>query len=179
MTATRLEQVILVDEQNREIGVAEKLSAHQQKLLHRAFSTFIFREITSSKWELLLQQRGLNKYHSGGLWTNTCCSHPRSNETVIAAGERRLQEEFGILVKLNDLGWFKYNAHFSNGLSENEIDHVLVGIVPVDIEVKPNPEEIHAYRWITVDALQEELATHPDQFTPWFAKALQVARASL
>ncbi len=178
MTATnceRFEQVILVDEQNREIGLAEKLSAHQQNLLHRAFSVFIFRKTLASQDELLLQQRALHKYHSGGLWTNTCCSHPRSNETVIAAGERRVYEELGIATSLSDLGWFHYNAHFSNGLSENEIDHVLVGIVPSDTGVKPNLEEIHAYRWITPAALQEELAKHPEQFTPWFAQALRIA----
>jgi len=178
MTATKriaFEQIILVDEHNREIGQAEKLAAHQQNLLHRAFSVFIFRETPSATRELLLQQRALHKYHSGGLWTNTCCSHPRPDETVIAAGERRLKEELGISTSLNDLGWFHYNAHFSNGLSENEIDHVLVGRVPADIEVNPDPEEIHAYRWIAVDELEKELAEYPERFTPWLKNALHIA----
>ncbi len=119
MTATEciaLEQVILVDEQDRDIGVAEKLLAHQKNLLHRAFSVFIFRQSPGSHLELLLQQRALHKYHSGGLWTNTCCSHPRPGETVIEAGQRRLREELGVVTPLADNGWFQYNAHFSNGL---------------------------------------------------------------
>lgn len=177
MTATEvaLEQVILVDEQNNEIGLAEKLFAHQQNLLHRAFSVFIFRTSASFTLELLLQQRAFHKYHSGGLWTNTCCSHPRSGETVIKAGERRLREELGIVASLHDLGWFQYNAHFPNGLSENEIDHVLTGVVSSDINILPDPEEVSAYRWITLDTLKEELAAHPEKFTPWLAQALSLA----
>jgi len=177
MTATECvarEQVILVDEQDKEIGLAEKLFAHQQNLLHRAFSVFIFRLSPASHFELLLQQRALHKYHSAGLWTNTCCSHPRSGETITAAGERRLSEELGIVTSLRDLGWFQYNAHFTNGLSENEIDHVLVGIVPTDIEIIPNREEVNTYRWVTLNALQQELVAHPEQFTPWLARALEL-----
>src|SRR5262249_52461597 len=118
MTAT--EYVILVDEENRQTGLAEKLEAHQKNLLHRAFSAFIFRR--NSNIEVLLQQRALHKYHSPGLWTNTCCSHPRAGESILAAGKRRLQEEMGVTAELADLGWFQYNAHFENGLSEHEID---------------------------------------------------------
>src|SRR5437763_15816865 len=112
MTAT--EYIVLVDAQDREIGIAEKLSAHEKNLLHRAFSVFIFRQTPA--FELLLQQRAMNKYHSPGLWTNTCCSHPRSGEEITAAGGRRLQEELGIVTPLKDVGWFHYNAHFPNGL---------------------------------------------------------------
>lgn len=175
MTAT--EYVILVDEQDREIGLAEKLSAHEKNLLHRAFSVFIFRE--KPQLELLLQQRGLDKYHSPGLWTNTCCSHPREGEETVAAGQRRLREELGLDVSLEDLGWFHYNAHFPNGLAEHEIDHVLIGTVADDIVVKPNPDEVHAFRWITLDDLQSELTSYPERFTPWLEKALALVKFHL
>ena len=127
MTAT--EYVILVDQTDQEIGIAEKLAAHLENRCHRAFSIFIFRYLNHPEQspELLLQQRAFDKYHSGGLWTNTCCSHPRPGEAVLAAGERRLQEEFGIPASLRALGWFHYIAKFDNGLTENEVDHVLLG----------------------------------------------------
>ena len=168
-----IEHVILVDTNDQETGIAEKLAAHQQNLLHRAFSVFIFRQMDTL--ELLLQQRALHKYHSGGLWTNTCCSHPRQGEHVVAAGERRLFEEFGVKAKLTDLGWFHYNAHFANGLAENEIDHVLVGTVSADIAIHPAKSEIHAYRWVTLDALRKEMSMMPERFTPWLEQALLIA----
>jgi isopentenyl-diphosphate delta-isomerase type 1 len=170
MTAT--EYVVLVDDKDNEIGVAEKLAAHEQNLLHRAFSIFIFRE--NNGVEVLLQQRALHKYHSGGLWTNTCCSHPRPGEDILAAGQRRLREEFGFAANLNDLGWFHYNAHFENGLAENEIDHVLIGNVE-KIEIIPNQDEIQAYRWAGVAEVNSELASHPERFTPWFKQAFSLA----
>ncbi len=172
MTAT--EYIILVDEQDQEIGLGEKLSVHKKNQLHRAFSVFIFRQ--TSQIELLLQQRALGKYHSPGLWTNTCCSHPHAGEGIVQAGERRLQQELGIITSLTDLGWFHYNAHFPNGLSENEIDHVLVASVPADVKIMPNPDEIHALRWISVETCEKELADHPEQFTPWFKQALNLAK---
>lgn len=173
MTATNLaEHVILVNEQNVPIGTAEKLLAHKNNLLHRAFSIFIFRKQPSL--ELLLQQRSFDKYHSAGLWTNTCCSHPRSDESIIEAGQRRLKEELGISTELKELGWFHYNARFDNGLFENEIDHVLVGTITSDILIRPSPKEIHAYRWVTLDMLQQELSTQPKIFTPWLSKALEI-----
>lgn len=172
MTAT--EYVVLVDEKDQEIGVAEKLAAHEKNLRHRAFSIFIFRQTT--QLELLLQQRALGKYHSPGLWTNTCCSHPRSGEDVITAGLRRLQEEMGITAELKDLGWFHYIAHFPNGLTENEIDHVLIGVIDPQTEVKANSEEVNAYRWITISELEKELAANSEQFTPWLEKALQIVK---
>ena len=174
MTAT--EYVVLVNSQNQETGLAEKMAAHRQNLLHRAFSVFIFRD--NQGLELLLQQRALSKYHSPGRWTNTCCSHPRQGEAILAAGARRLQEEMGLSdVVLDDLGWFHYNAHFENGLSENEIDHVLIGIVGENHPFTPNPEEVASTRWISRRDLEAELATHPDQFTPWLqAGALEMLR---
>lgn len=177
MTATEYidqECVILVDENDQEVGIAEKLFAHQQNLLHRAFSVFIFRELPAR--ELLLQQRALTKYHSPGLWTNTCCSHPRPGETILEAGERRLQEELGFNASLKNLGWFCYNAHFPNGLSEHEIDHVLVGTITEHTQIQANPDEIHTYRWITVPQLEAELITHPQQFTPWLSQALEIVK---
>lgn len=165
--------VILVDANNNEMGQAEKLLAHQQNLLHRAFSIFIFRGK-----DLLLQQRAFNKYHCAGLWTNTCCSHPRPGETVLAAGERRLQEELGFHTSLKDLGWFHYNAHFSNGLSENEIDHVLIGHVSKDVKIVPNDQEIHQYQWVNLHELEKQLKASPHLFTPWLSKALLHLMAS-
>jgi isopentenyl-diphosphate delta-isomerase len=167
MTAT--EYVVLVDENDHEIGLAEKMEAHERCLLHRAFSVFILRGK-----ELLLQQRALHKYHSPGLWTNTCCSHPRQGEAMLAAGERRLKEELGFSTPLRDIGWFHYTAHFSNGLSENEIDHVLIGTIADDTLIQPNPAEIHALRWISLEDLDRELKEHPEQFTPWLEKALKL-----
>jgi isopentenyl-diphosphate delta-isomerase len=168
MTAT--EYVILVDENDQEIGVAEKLAAHQQGLLHRAFSVFIFKNPENP--QLLLQQRALGKYHSPGLWTNTCCSHPRQGESVIAAANRRLMEEMGITAPLNTKGTFQYKAHFDNGLCEHELDHVLVGFVEDGIVLKPNPQEIHSTQWMAISELKRQLKTHPEQFTPWLEKAL-------
>jgi len=174
MTATT-EYVILVDEEDKEIKLAEKLLVHQQGLLHRAFSVFIFRTSHETQQiELLLQQRSLSKYHSPLLWTNTCCSHPRKGEDIIKAGERRLQEELGIATTLVSMGSFHYKAHFTNGLCENEIDHVLVGHVDPDTIIQIDPTEIHSYRWINLTDLHEELNNRPEQFTPWLAKALKL-----
>jgi len=164
--------VILVDEMDQETGTAEKLFAHENNLLHRAFSVFIFSQTNSHK--LLLQQRALGKYHSGGLWTNTCCSHPRPGEDIISAGQRRLKEELGLEATLKDLGWFHYNAHFANGLAENEIDHVLIGTIAEDQAIACDPEEIHAYRWVSVEDLKQEIETDPALFTPWLEKALKL-----
>lgn len=168
MTAT--EYVVLVDKNNCEIGLEEKIRAHQNNLLHRAFSVFILRE---NNTEILLQQRALNKYHCPGLWTNTCCSHPRAGENIISAGIRRLEEELGIQAQLQDLGWFYYHSEFDNGLHEHEIDHVLIGEVATDAAFEWNREEVQAIRWVKLDQLQTELKTKPEQFTPWFVQALQ------
>lgn len=172
MTAT--EYIVLVDSQDRETGTAEKLAAHEKNQLHRAFSIFIFRGNL-----LLLQQRAAEKYHCGGLWTNTCCSHPHPGESVIAAGQRRLQQEFGFTAPLHDLGWFHYNAHFENGLSENEIDHVLVGKIADNITPTPDPAEIQAFRWVTIAELEAEMGAHPERFTPWLKQALEMVKGRL
>lgn len=172
MTAT--EYVVLVDEEDNETGTAEKLSAHKNNLLHRAFSVFIFRNLAQP--ELLLQQRALHKYHSPGLWTNTCCSHPRLNEDIIAAGQRRLLEELGFNTPLKNLGWFHYNAHFPNGLSEHEIDHVLIGSIEGNQEILFNPDEVHAIRWVDLGELEVELKEHPELFTPWIGMGIEVVR---
>lgn len=171
MTAT--EQVILVDENDNPVGTAEKLEAHQKNLRHRAFSVFIFKK--TPKLELLLQKRALNKYHSPGLWTNTCCSHPRPGEDILKAGERRLKEEMGIQTALSSIGNFHYIAHFENGLVENELDHVLIGFI-TDENFQVNPEEVETYRWIDIDTLEKELLQSPPQFTPWLSPALQLVK---
>lgn len=165
--------VILVDENDQPIGSAEKLAAHRQNLLHRAFSVFIFNK--NKPLEILLQQRALAKYHSPGLWTNTCCSHPRPDETILAAAQRRLQEEFGFTTPLQHLGRFHYNAHFPNGLSENEIDHVLIGFIGDEVTIQAQPAEIHTYRWVSPETLKAEMHANPEQFTPWLAQALEIA----
>src|SRR5688572_19856105 len=148
MTAT--EQVILVDENDNPIGTAEKMAAHRENRCHRAFSVFILRK--HPQLEILLQQRASHKYHSPNLWTNTCCSHPRPGEEVIEAGQRRLKEEMGMDCELRSLGSFHYIAHFDNGLTENEVDHVLVGFGEEN-QIQPNKEEVGAYRWISLPDL--------------------------
>jgi isopentenyl-diphosphate delta-isomerase len=168
------EYVILVDETDTEIGTTEKIQAHQQGLLHRAFSVFIF---SPDHQEILLQQRAQHKYHSGGLWSNACCSHPRPHEDILIAGKRRLYEELGIVADLEDLGSFQYTARFNNGLSENEIDHVLAGTLLDLREINPDPNEVQATRWITPAALRQALTNHPEHFTPWLARALELALA--
>ncbi len=123
-----------------------------------------------------MQQRAHGKYHCPGLWTNTCCSHPHPGETILAAGSRRLQQELGFTADLTDIGWFHYNVHFENGLSENEIDHVLIGDLSPNTTPEPNPAEVSALRWITIETLEQELSAHPENFTPWLKQALQLAK---
>jgi isopentenyl-diphosphate Delta-isomerase len=171
------EYVILVDHENNEIGKEEKLAAHQQALLHRAFSVFLYRK-RNSKIEILLQQREKNKYHCGGLWANTCCSHPRQGEEILAAGKRRLKEEVGIHLEdaLVDVGWFHYKAEFENGLTEHEIDHVLIGAFDEELEsIAFNPEEVETLRWMTLDEVTEDMTQHLETYSPWFPLALAMA----
>ena len=165
--------IILVDEKDNEIGLTDKVTAHQQGLCHRAFSVFIFAEINNEK-HLLLQQRQHDKYHCGGLWTNTCCSHPRPGEDITDAGKRRLFEEMGITYPLQKTGEFHYTAKFDNGLTENEYDHVLVGFTD-KLEVNINPGEVAEAKWIPIDELQHDLNANPEKYTPWFQQALDIA----
>lgn len=160
------EEVILVNEHDEPVGLMEKMEAHEKGILHRAFSVFIF----NSKNELLLQRRALSKYHSAGLWTNTCCSHPRSGEETLAAAYRRLKEEMGIEVALNYKTQFIYKSEFDNGLTEHELDHVFVGYS--DTNPLINSEEVHSYQWRNLSELKQEIRSSPEQFTSWFRIAL-------
>lgn len=156
------EQVILVNERDEQIGLMPKMEAHEKALLHRAFSVFIFNE----KNELMIQRRALHKYHSPGLWTNTCCSHQREGESNIAAGKRRLQEEMGFTTNLKETVSFIYKAPFDNGLTEHEFDHILVGYF--NEEPSLNPEEADDYRWMDLEELKEDMQENPDRYTEWF-----------
>lgn len=169
-----MELVILVDENDTPIGQQEKLKAHELAQCHRAFSVFIYRWNNQREIETLLQQRHLEKYHCGGLWTNTCCGHPRPGETTLGAATRRLHEEMGIESELNEVGVFHYITPFENGLTENEVDHVFIGTMANE-KITPHPEEIHDYRWISINELTTELQTYPKRFTPWLARALSIA----
>jgi len=172
MFCKKNQQIILVDEQDRELGIQEKIAAHEQAQCHRAFSVFIYHR-RAGQLELLLQQRQHNKYHCGGLWTNTCCSHPQPGEDTQAAAERRLNEEMGIQASLTYAGKFHYIAHFDNGLTENEVDHVFIG--PYLGSLRINTIEVSDYRWISMDILRQEIAQSPQQFTPWLLPALDIA----
>jgi isopentenyl-diphosphate Delta-isomerase len=160
------ENIILVDEQDEEIGVGEKMQVHREGRLHRSFSIFIF----NSKDELLLQQRAKTKYHSGGLWSNACCGHPRPGEETIQAGRRRLQEEFGFDCKLTEVLQFTYKVKLDNNLWEHEFDHTLKGLY--NGEVRPNPVEIMDYKWISKQDLFQDLKNNPSLYTEWFKIAL-------
>tara|TARA_R110002074_G_scaffold42236_3_gene111187 strand:+ start:1894 stop:2412 length:519 start_codon:yes stop_codon:yes gene_type:complete len=156
------EKVILVDEQDNQLGLMPKMEAHEKAVLHRAFSVFIFNE----NRELMLQQRAAHKYHSPLLWTNTCCSHQRDGESNIEAGKRRLDEEMGFSTDLKEVFSFVYKAPFDNGLTEHELDHVMVG--DFNGEPKINPEEVESYKWMTLDAVKNDIEINPDDYTAWF-----------
>lgn len=156
------EQVILVNERDHPIGTMGKLEVHRKPILHRAFSVFIF----NSKGELLLQKRAQSKYHSAGLWTNTCCSHPRPGENISTAAVRRLEEEMGFSTKLEKIFDFIYQASFENGLHEYEFDHVFTGIY--DREIIPDPGEVSDYCFMKMDAIETSLQSHPEKYTAWF-----------
>ncbi len=167
-----MSRVILVDENDIPLGTAEKLIAHQKAQLHRAFSVFIYR-YTQQQIEILLQKRHAAKYHSGGLWTNTCCSHPMPGEKTLVAAQRRLQEEMGIQATLKEVGVFHYTANVGKNLIENEIDHVFVGEMSHQ-EIKIDPEEISEYAWMKISDSQEDLQQHPEKYTAWLGQALRV-----
>ena len=156
------EMVILVDKNDNHLGLMEKIEAHEKAVLHRAFSVFILNDNN----ELLLQRRALSKYHSPGLWTNTCCSHPREGESVINAGIRRLREEMGFETEINNLFSFIYKAEFDNGLTEHELDHVLLGRYNKAPLI--NKLEVSDWKWTNMEFLKKDVVINPDLYTVWF-----------
>lgn len=158
----RSDEIVLVNEQDEEIGTMEKMETHRKGLLHRAFSVFIY----NKAGDMLLQQRALSKYHSGGLWTNACCSHPYPGETPLEAGLRRLNEELGFSTPIQPVFEFVYKASFDNGLTEYEYDHVFVG--EYNGPISPNKAEVHDYCYMSAREIETALQTHPQRFTAWF-----------
>jgi isopentenyl-diphosphate Delta-isomerase len=156
------EQVILVDTNDNPIGTMNKMEAHEKAVLHRAFSVFILND----KNEVMLQQRAAHKYHSPLLWTNTCCSHQRVGETNIEAGKRRLFEEMGFTADLKELFHFIYKAPFDNGLTEHELDHVMIGYSNENPVI--NPEEVESWKWMSIEAIKEDMTANPNDYTVWF-----------
>ena len=154
--------VVLVDKNDNQIGVMPKMEAHEKAVLHRAFSVFTF----NKKGELLLQQRAASKYHSPLLWTNTCCSHQREGESNIEAGMRRLEEEMGFTTSLKEVFSFIYKAPFDNGLTEHELDHVMIGYF--DGEPNINKEEVESYKWMLLEDVKEDIENNPEIYTAWF-----------
>lgn len=156
------ENVILVNERDEPIGLMPKMEAHEKAVLHRAFSVFVL----NSKNEIMLQQRAHHKYHSPLLWTNTCCSHQREGETNIQAGSRRLFEEMGFKTDLKELFHFIYKAPFDNGLTEHELDHVMIGYYNDAPNI--NTEEVEDWKWMPIEAVKSDIQNNPDLYTIWF-----------
>lgn len=156
------EQVILVNENDEQIGLMPKMEAHEKAVLHRAFSVFVF----NHQNQLMLQQRAADKYHSPLLWANTCCSHQRAGETNLQAGKRRLQEEMGFVCDLEEKISFIYKAPFDNGLTEHELDHIMVGYYDGNPNI--NKEEVEDYKWMTLEEVKIDMALKPEIYTEWF-----------
>ena len=167
------ERVILVDKNDLEIGTEEKLQAHKQGKLHRSFGILVF----NSKNELMLQKRHSSKYHSGGLWTNTCCSHPRPGEKTLEAAHRRLKEEMGFDCELKEAFTFSYNVKFDNGLYENEFYHIFIGYS--EQEPKFNPEEAEDWKWMGLQDIATDMSKNPGSYTHWFKLTIPKAIAYL
>jgi len=161
------EQVIFVDGQDRAVGAGEKMAAHRSGALHRAFSVFVF----DAEGRLLLQRRASGKYHSGGLWSNTACGHPRPGETTPGAARRRLREEMNIDCELSEAFAFVYRAELDGGLVEHEYDHVYVGTYN-GADPHPDPSEVEGWRWVTLDELRRGLRDEPHRYTYWLNVAL-------
>jgi isopentenyl-diphosphate Delta-isomerase len=168
-----MEEVILVDESDQPLGVMEKIAAHRKALLHRAFSVFIF----NSRGEMLLQQRAKEKYHSAGLWTNACCSHPRPGEDTRQAAVRRLREELGFTTSLEKLFEFTYRTAYDNGLTEFEFDHVFVGTY--DQDISPDRAEVSDYRYRSLPEIEADLRSSPATFTSWFQLAFPLLKEKI
>ena len=192
------DELILVDGLDREVGRAPKMRAHREGLLHRAFSVVLVREcvptdvilsegrhapeVEGPPFEILLSRRAEGKYHSGGLWANSCCSHPRAGETVPAAVQRRVCEELGCTVapdSLREIGTYVYRAEFANGLAEYEYDHVLLGFVTADCVLAPDSAEVAEVRWVSPEVLAAELAASPEAFAAWAPGVLAMALRKL
>ncbi len=161
-----MERVVLVDENNNEIGIEEKMRAHAEGKLHRAFSIFIF----DSDEKLLLQKRAQTKYHSGGLWSNTACGHPRPGESITEAARRRLRDEMNFDCEIQEVFSFIYREQFENTLIEHEYDHVFKG--QFNGEPVPNAQEVEEYRWISLGELRKDLQRNPDAYTAWLKIAM-------
>ncbi len=162
-----MQQVILVDEFDNSIGTMEKMQAHREGVLHRAFSILIY----NAKGEMLLQQRADDKYHSGGLWTNACCSHPKPGEEISAAAHRRLFEEINLQCDLEIIGHFIYKHQFEKNLFEHEYDYVLKGVT--DMQPALNPEEVKAFKWFNKTELLEDVKVNPEKYTIWFKEIIK------
>ncbi len=156
------ENVILVDERDNKLGLMEKMEAHEKGLLHRAFSVFV----VNSSGELMMQQRALHKYHSGGLWTNTCCSHPRDGETTEEAAHRRLQEEMGFDCEIRKMFHFIYKAELDLGMTEHELDHLYIGFYNGIPQL--NKKEVADWKWMSIEEIEADLVDHPQNYTEWF-----------
>lgn len=152
----------MVSETDDQLGLMGKMEAHKKGVLHRAFSVFVF----NKSGQLLLQQRALDKYHSPGLWTNTCCSHQRNGESSIEAGRRRLKEEMGFSCELEEQFWFIYKADFDNGLTEHELDHVMVGYYDEDPVI--NKEEVASFKWMALEDVKNDISENPENYSEWF-----------
>lgn len=161
-----MDEIILVDSNGKETGSGKKTDIHREGKLHRAFSIFVF----NSRGEMLLHRRNSSKYHSGGLWTNACCSHPRKGERLEDAVHRRLREEMGFDTELKEIFSFTYKVKFDNGLFEHEYDHVFVG--SFDGEPRPDPEEVEDFMWVSPDEVKRDIQKNPEKYTYWFREAI-------
>jgi len=156
------ENVILVDKNDTQVGLMSKLDAHTKGILHRAFSVFVL----NNNNEIMLQKRAYNKYHSGGLWTNTCCSHQREGENSIEAGKRRLLEEMGFETELKIITSFIYKVEFENGLTEHELDYLLIGKYLKSPVI--NKQEVADWKWMKVELIADDIKLNPNNYTSWF-----------
>ncbi len=161
-----MEEVVLVDRNDKEVGTGEKMQTHKEGTLHRAFSIFVF----NSEGKMLIHQRNRKKYTCAGLWTNTCCSHPRPGEKIVDAVNRRLKEEMGFTTELKKIFDFVYKVRFDNGLYEHEFDHVFIG--RFDGKPHPNPDEVDDWKWVDPKELMQHMDENPDKYTYWFRQAI-------